>query len=154
MLKNFFLIIAIIFISGCGYQAMHSKNKLADTDFSITEIEFKGDRDINIKIDEKLRSYTKIIKKKTYVLLIKNTYQKETIARDKKGDPTIFEITVSGFVKVMDKKQIKAKIPFIKRFKYNNDKSRFEQKRHEKEIKEALAETISNDIIIKISNIK
>jgi outer membrane lipopolysaccharide assembly protein LptE/RlpB len=154
MLKNFFLIFVIIFLASCGYEAMHSKNKLSDTDFSITEIEFKGERDINIKIEEKLKKYTKIIKKKSYFLLIENTYAKETIARDSKGDPTVFEIKVNVFVTVMNKNNIKAKIPFRKNFKYNNDRSRFEQKRHEKEIKEGLAETISSDIIIKISNLK
>ena len=98
--------------------------------------------------------YTQIIKKKTYVLLIESNYIKETIAKDAKGDPTTFEIRIVSFIKITDQNNIKSKIPFRKNFKYKNDKSRFEQKRYEKEIKESLAETISNDIIVKLSNLK
>ncbi len=144
----------IMFTAGCGFEPMHSKGKLSDTNFSISEIKFEGDRDINIKIEEKLKRYTQIIKKKTYVLLIESNYIKETIAKDAKGDPTTFEIRIVSFIKITDQNNIKSKIPFRKNFKYKNDKSRFEQKRYEKEIKESLAETISNDIIVKLSNLK
>ena len=154
MLKKIFLIILIIFTTGCGFEPMHSKSKLSDTNFSISKIKLEGDRDINIKIEEKLKRYTQIIKKKTYVLLIESNYIKETIAKDAKGDPTIFEIRIVSFVKITDQNNIKSKIPFRKNFKYKNDKSRFEQKRYEKEIKESLAETISNEIIVKLSNLK
>ena len=79
MLKKIFLIILIIFTTGCGFEPMHSKSKLSDTNFSISKIKLEGDRDINIKIEEKLKRYTQIIKKKTYVLLIESNYIKETI---------------------------------------------------------------------------
>ena len=154
MFKNIFLIGIAILLTSCGYEAMHSKNKLSDTNFSITKIKFVGDRDINIKIEEKLKRYTKIQKQKAYDLIVQSIYQKETIAKDGKGDPTIFEIRINGVAQVTDRDNVKAQIPFKKNFKYNNDKSRFEQNRYEKEIKENLAETISNEIILKLSNLK
>ena len=96
MFKNIFLIGIAILLTSCGYEAMHSKNKLSDTNFSITKIKFVGDRDINIKIEEKLKRYTKIQKQKTYDLIVQSIYQKETIAKDGKGDPSIFEIRING----------------------------------------------------------
>lgn len=154
MFKNIFLITITILLTSCGYQAMYSKSKLSDTNFSITQIKFIGDRDINIKIEEKLKRYTKIQKQKTYDLVIESFYLKETIAKDGKGDPAIFEIRISGTAQVIDRDNSKIQIPFKKDFKYNNDKSRFELNRYEKEIKENLAETISNEIILKLSNLK
>ena len=43
-------------------------------------------------------------------------------------------------------------IIFNENFKYNNNKDKFEMKRYEKEIKYNLTETITNNLIIKLSS--
>ena len=49
MPKNYLLIILFIFTTSCGYEAVYSlKNRVINTDFSITEVSLNGDRDFEI----------------------------------------------------------------------------------------------------------
>ena len=54
MLKKTFLLILLLFLHSCGYEAIHSKKNTSNYNFSINEISFVGDREINLKIKEKL----------------------------------------------------------------------------------------------------
>ena len=70
MLKKTLLLTLFLFLSSCGYEPIHSKKNISNYDFSINKISFKGDRDINLKIKEKLNNYTLIRKEKNFSLNI------------------------------------------------------------------------------------
>ena len=63
MQKKIFSFLLLFLLSSCGYEATYSKKNLLNYDFSISEINFTGDREVNIKMEEKLSNY-KINKKK------------------------------------------------------------------------------------------
>ena len=67
MLKKTFTLIVFFFLSSCGYEAIHSKKNSLNYNFSINELSFIGDRDINLKMKEKLNNYT--LNKKIKILL-------------------------------------------------------------------------------------
>jgi len=139
----------------CGYEPLHSKkNRINGDNFSIGQINFIGDRQINIKIKEKLASYTNIKKDKHYTLEIESKSLKTTIAKDVKGDPSIFDLYVKIIVQLRRENNTDAKIIFNENFKYNNNEDKFELKRYEREIKHNLSETITNNLINKLSNYK
>jgi hypothetical protein len=50
MLKKTLTLLILLLLSSCGYKAIHSKQNLVNTDFSISEIAFDGNRDINLNI--------------------------------------------------------------------------------------------------------
>ena len=154
MFKNTILITVLIFTMSCGYEALHSKkNRLKGNNFSINKINFIGDREINIKIKEKLSIYSNDIKDKHYNLDINSESLKTTIGKDVKGDPSIFNLSVKVIVILNQGDDTSKQLIFNENFKYDNNKDKFEIKRYEREIKQNLAETISNSLIDKLSNI-
>ena len=58
MQKKIFKLLLLLFLTSCGYEAMHSKKNTINYNFSISEINFNGDREINQKIKAKLNNYT------------------------------------------------------------------------------------------------
>ena len=49
MFKRILIPILLLFLSSCGYEAIHSKKNFIYYDFSINNLTFIGDRIINIK---------------------------------------------------------------------------------------------------------
>ena len=152
MFKNFTLITLLMFTISCGYEATHSiKNRADRSNISIAEINFTGDREINIKIKEKLSSYSNIKKEKHYSLEISSETLKTTTAKDLKGDPSVFNLSIETIVQFTREDNKNGEFTFNENFKYNNNTDKFELKRYEKEIKRNLAQTISNNLINKLS---
>ncbi len=152
MFKNTFLIFLLILTSSCGYETIHSKNKSFDNKFSITKINFEGERTINIKVKEILNSYILDNKKKNYNLEISSKSIKKTIAKDSKGNPSIFNLEVEVVINIIEKNMSSQKVKFSESYNYDNNNNTFEIKRYEKEIKINLTETITRNLIYKLSN--
>ena len=154
MLKKTFQIIFFLFISGCGYEAIHSKKNAINYDFSISELSFIGDRDVNIKIKQKLNSYTLKQKDKDFTLKITSSSEKIVIAKDISGDPTSFKSTITINVEVLKDDNFRNNLLIVENFNYNNNTNKFDLKRYEKEIKNNLAQTATDKLIFKLSNIR
>tara|TARA_B100000787_G_C16115553_1_gene260145 strand:+ start:410 stop:874 length:465 start_codon:yes stop_codon:yes gene_type:complete len=154
MLKKTFQIIFFLFISGCGYEAIHSKKNAINYDFSISELSFIGDRDVNIKIKQKLNSYTLKQKDKDFTLKITSSSEKIIIAKDISGDPTSFKSTITINVEVLKDDNFRNNLLIVENFNYNNNTNKFDLKRYEKEIKNNLAQTATDKLIFKLSNIR
>ena len=58
MEKKIFTFILLIFLSSCGYEAIYSVKNIKNYDFFISKLSFTGDREINLKIKQKLNNYT------------------------------------------------------------------------------------------------
>ena len=154
MLKRILLLIIFVLTVSCGYQPMLSKQNNFNYNFSIEKLDFKGDKIINLKVKEKLNRYTINKLDKNFVLRIKSTSKKKILAKNLKGDPTNFKNTTTLYVDVLIGNEIKNKLEIKASTNYKNSKNKFDLKKHEKEIKKNLAETITSKLIYKLSNIK
>lgn len=154
MQKKIFLLLFLLFLSSCGYEAIHSKKNLMKYNFSISELIFIGDRNINIKIKEKLNIYMLDEKDKNFELKISSTSEKATTAKNKAGDATSFQSTISLNVDVLMNGDVKNSFIILENFNYNNTSDKFDLKRYEGEIKKNLAETATDKLIFKLSNIQ
>jgi|TARA_B110000037_G_C17073012_1_gene486641 hypothetical protein len=152
MIRNIFFIILLTSTFGCGFEPMHSKGKLMNANFSIKKIDFEGDREINIKIKEKLDNYSIEKKDKDFILKINSNSTKTITAKDSKGDPSVFKLDVKVFVQAKNGNKKETEIIISEDFKYNNINDSFELKRYEKEIKISLTEAIVKNLIFKLSN--
>ena len=153
MFKNSILITLLIFTVSCGYEPLFSKkNLIKNSNFSIDKISFIGDRDVNIIIKQLLVTFSTIKKDKNFTLEIDSKVVKTIIAKDIKGDPSQFNLDIKTIVQLDLEGDPLEKITFNENFKYNNKQDKFEIKRYEREIKQNLAEKISNDIIYKLAN--
>ena len=156
MLKIIFIPIILLFLSSCGYEAIHSKKNTVNYNFSISELTFIGDRNVNIRIKEKLVNYKYGLDKKDkdFVLRISSSAEKVVLAKNAAGDPTSFKSTIIININVMMKETFKSKLQIIESFNYNNNTDKFNLKRYEKEIINNLAESAAEKLIYKLSNIQ
>ena len=154
MLKKIFLLFVLVFLSSCGYEAIYSKKNSVNYDFSISKLNFIGDRDINLKLKEKLNNYTLSKKDKNFTLKIFRKKKKTIAAKDTSGDATSFKNIVTLNLEISMNGTLKNSFMITESFNYNNNSNKFSLKKYEKEIKNNLAETIAKKIIFKLSNIQ
>ena len=152
MLKKTLTLLLLLFLTSCGYQAIHSKKNSINYDFSVSELTFIGERGVNLKIKERLNNYTLNEKDKKFVLIVSSVSEKVILAKDLTGDPTSFKNTVIINVEVLMEGNLKNNLQIIESFNYNNNSNKFDLKKYEKEIKDNLTETAVDKLIFKLSN--
>jgi len=154
MEKRIFTFILLLFLSSCGYEAIHSKKNKENYDFSVSELKFIGDRDVNLKIKERLNNYTLIKKDKDFTLKISSDLEKLILVKNNAGDATNFKTEITVNIDIFNDTEFKSSIVIIESFNYNNNNNKFELKSYEKEIKNNLANTISEKLIFKLSKMQ
>ena len=154
MQKKIFKLLLLLFLTSCGYEAMHSKKNTMNYNFSISEIDFSGDREINQKIKAILNNYTLDKKDKNFILKISSNSKKTTLSKDTQGNATNFEKTIAMNVEVLMNDKFKSSFIIMENFNYNNNSNKFDLRKYEKEIKNNLTETAVDKLIFKLSNIQ
>ena len=148
------ILILLFLLSSCGYEAIHSKKNFINYSFSVSELSFIGDRTVNLKIKEKINNYTQSKKDKDFTLRISSTSEKTILAKNTAGDATSFKNTISINVEVLMSNKIKSNFIILESFNYNNISNKFNLNKYEEKIKNNLAETASDKLIFKLSNIQ
>ena len=154
MFRKQIILLLLLLLSSCGYEAIYSKKNSVNYNFSVSELNFVGDRTVNLKIKEKLNNYAQEKKDKDFILRISSTSEKITLAKNTAGDATSFKNSVSINVEVLMNNKFKSNFIILESFNYNNISNKFNLKKYEEEIKNNLAETASDKLIFKLSNIQ
>ena len=154
MLKKTFILILLLFLTACGYEVTHSKKNSVNYNFSITQLTFIGERGINLKIKQKLKNYTLAKKNKNFILKISSSKEKTVVAKNMSGNPINFKSAIIINVEVLMKGNYNNNLQLVESFNYNNIDNKFDLKRYEREIENNLAETITDKLIFKLSNIQ
>ena len=154
MQKKIFSFLVLFLLSSCGYEATYSKKNLLNYDFSISEINFTGDREVNVKMKERLNNYTINKKNKNFKVDILSITTKTVSAKNISGDATSFKSAVSIKVDLVMNNKLKNNFIISESFNYNNNYNKFNLKTYEKNIKNNLTETITEKLIFRVSNIK
>jgi len=154
MEKKIFTFILLIFLSSCGYEAIYSVKNINNYNFSISKLSFIGDREINLKIKQKLNNYTQETKDINFILIITSKSEKIILVKNAAGDSTNFKIEITVNIDVFNKEKLKSNFIITESFNYDNNSNKFELKNYEKEIKRNLADIITEKLIFKLSNIK
>ena len=154
MFQKQIILLLLLLLSSCGYEAIYSKKNSVNYSFSVSELNFVGDRTVNLKIKEKLNNYAQAKKDKDFILRISSTSEKITLAKNTAGDATSFKNSVSINVEVLMNNKFKSNFIILESFNYNNISNKFNLKKYEEEIKDNLAETASDKLIFKLSNIQ
>ena len=154
MLQKQIIILLLLLLSSCGYEAMYSKKNSINYDFTVSDLSFVGDRAVNLKLNEKLNNYTQDKKEKDFILRISSTSEKIVLSKNTAGDATSFKNSISINVEVLMNNRFKSNFTILESFNYNNISNKFDLKQHEKNIKNNLAEAASDKLIFKLSNIQ
>ena len=154
MLKKIIVPILLLFLSSCGYEAIYSKKNRIDYDFSVSELTFTGDRDVNKKIKQRINNYTLDKKNKNFTLKISSDAEKVILVKDAAGNSTSFKSTLTVKIEIMMNNKFKNNLQIVESFNYNNIDNKFDLKIYEREIRNNLAEIASDKLILKLSNIQ
>ena len=154
MFQKKIILLLLLLLSSCGYEAIYSKKNSSNYIFSVSDLSFVGDKTINLKIKERLNNYAQGKKDKDFILRISSTSEKITLAKNNAGDATSFKNSISINVEVLMNNKFKSNFIILESFNYNNISNKFNLKKYEKEIKNNLAETATDKLIFKLSNIQ
>ena len=155
-IKRIITILSLFLLLSCGYQPLHSKKQIKKNyNFSINNINFSGENEINQDLKNKLKEYLNNKNKEINLNLNLNSIIKKTIAsKDKKGDPKTFSMNIIINLEIFKDQIVKNKKNFKGSFEYSNRVNKFGLKQYEKDIKNNLTTKLSNDIIKYLNLIK
>tara|TARA_B100001540_G_scaffold290062_1_gene286494 strand:+ start:332 stop:787 length:456 start_codon:yes stop_codon:yes gene_type:complete len=142
-IKLIFLLTIFLAFNNCGYVPLFSNNNY---DFSIQNIEIKGDKYLGTKISNKFEIFQNKESNKIFNLEINTNLVKIISSKDTKGNPKTFSIEIVSEVKI-NNNNVKKIFKFNENATYNNSSSKFKLKKNENKIIENLIEKISIDII-------
>jgi hypothetical protein len=139
--KNVIILSLIFFLTNCGFTPIYLKNTNAN--FSIEQINYTGDRELNNFLKTNLDQYkNKKIDNKFYIEA-KSTYKKIVLSKDGAGNVTDYqlEVEVIFLIKPLDKT-----IKITEKKIMNSMDDKFEEARYERTIKQNFASSISNKL--------
>ena len=148
MLQKKIILLPLLLLSSCGYEAIYSKKNSVNYDFTVSDLSFVGDRTVNLKIKEKLNNHTLGKKDKDFILKISSTSEKIILAKNTAGDATSFKNVISINVDVLINDKFKSNFIILESFNYNNITNKFNLKKYEEEIKINLSEATSAKLFL------
>ena len=147
MIKKFTIIIALIILTGCGFAPMHSKKN--NSNFSIEQINFSGERELNNFLKIGLSRY-KSSNDKKFFIDVESEFSKNIITKDKTGKATNYELIANVTFNIESIK----KIEYSEKKIIENLNDNFEQTKKERAVKQIFATSIINKLINQLSIIQ
>lgn len=140
--KNIIVISLIFFLTNCGFSPIYIKN--TNTNFSIENVNYQGDRELNNFLKINLNEYKNEKSNKKIFIEAKSGYEKIILTKNSSADVTNYKLIakVTFLIKSTNKK---INITEEKIISSMDDK--FEETRKERTVKQNFALSISNKLI-------
>ena len=151
MKKLIFVVIALFMLNNCGYTPIYSSK---NNNFYI-DISQKDRSKLNSKIEKNIKKFSNQNTENTIRLEISSNKKINTISKDKKGDPSRFNMTISLTINILNKNnyEINKTKSFTEKFDYNNNSNKFSLKQYEKDIEDNLINKIIERSMIYLSEL-
>ena len=151
MKKLIFVVIALFILNNCGYSPIHSSK---NNKFYI-DVSQKDRSKLNSKIENSIKKFSNQNTENIIRLEISSNKKINTISKDKKGDPSRFNMTISLTINILNKNnyEINKTKSFTEKFDYNNNSNKFSLKQYEKDIEDNLINKVIERSIIYLSEL-
>ena len=143
--KNIINLFLIFFLTNCGFTPIYLTNN--NINFSIEQIEYKGDRDFNNFLKVNLNKYKNENDNKIF-LDVNTIYKKNISSKDSTGKITSYQLEIEAIFIV---KSTNKKIRISEKKIIDSRDDKFEETRYEKSIKQSFAYSISSKLISELS---
>ena len=143
--KNIILISLILFLSHCGYTPIYLQN--TDVNFSIEQVKYTGDREINNFFKTNLNQYKNEKAENKIYIEVKSVYEKIILSKDGTGAVTNYQLEAEVIFLIQPLNKV-IKINEKKIMKSMDDQ--FEEAKYERTIKQGFASSITNKLISKL----
>ena len=140
--KNIITLSLIFFLTNCGFTPIYLKNN--NINFSIEQIEFVGDRDLNNFLKINLERYKSEKNNNKIFLTAETKYEKNILSKDNTGKITSYQLEIEAIFIV---KSTNKKIRLSEKKIIDSRDDKFDEARYEKSIKQSFAYSISNKLV-------
>jgi len=144
--KNIIVISLIIFLNSCGFTPIYLKKN--DIKFSIEQVNYSGDRDLNNFLKINLYQYKNEKIKNKISIDAKSTYKKMILSKDGTGEVTNYQLEAEVIFLI---KSNNKKIKIVEKKNIDAFDDKFEEARYERIIKQNFASSITNKLISKLT---
>ncbi len=143
MIKKNIIIVSLIFVlTNCGFTPIYLKNN--NVNFSIEQVNFTGDRELNNFLKTNLNQYKNKNVDNKISIEARSEYNKTILSKDGTGEVTNYEL-VAEVIFLIKSSNKKIKISEKKIMESMADK--FEETKYEKSIKQSFASSITYKLI-------
>ena len=152
-MKNIILLIILISLSSCsGYKPILTSK---DINFNILDIKVNENDRISNNIKKKLKIYSDQEQKENKISLeINSVKQIYAIAKDSKGNDSVYEMKVITNIDIINLNTDNKKIKFEEKFSFNNQSNKFELEQYKKDIQNDLIDKIVEKLILNLRTTK
>ena len=152
MFKKVLILVFILnFLSSCEYKPIYSSSNKSNYHIIITD--FSGDKKLNKFIIENLRRNNKKNSVEIINIKINSEYSREILAKNTLGSTTDYQArAVTKFE--INKNEIIEELIVDEKFNYQKISDSYEEKSYEQTIKNNLASSISQKLILRLSTTK
>ena len=146
MKKSIILVSIIFLLTQCGFTPIHLKNK--NLNFSIEQISYTGDRELNNFLKTNLDQYkNEKVDNKIYIEA-NSIYKKIILSKDKTGKVTNYQLEAEVIFLI---KPLNKKINITEKKIMDSMDDKFEENRHERSVKQSFASAISEKFLLELT---
>ena len=151
MKKLIFVVTTLFMLNNCGYSPIYSSK---NNNFYI-DISQKNSSKLNSKVENNFQKFSNQNTENIIQLEISSNKTINTISKDKKGDPSRFNMAISLTINILSKNnyEINKTKNFTENFDYHNNSNKFTLKQYEKDIEDNLINKIIERSIIYLSEL-
>ena len=151
MMKNILFVLLFIFLTNCGFEPIYSKKNL---DIKINKIE-KENTLLNNEISNALLNiYSNLSASKILNIKINSKKSVNIKSKNKKGDPSNFELLLKVNLEAVDQSDKKYSQEFSRKINFNNNDDKFQLAKYQLELEKILTKKLIEDINNYLANIQ
>jgi hypothetical protein len=146
MIKKKIAIISLIFfLTNCGFSPIYIKN--TDVNFSIENVIYTGDRDLNDFLRPNLNQYKNDENDNKIYIEANSAYRKIILSKDAAGEVASYQLEAEVLFLI---KPLNEKIKITEKKIMNSMDDKFEEARQERSIKQNFASSITSKLSSKL----
>tara|TARA_Y100000389_G_scaffold113514_1_gene110628 strand:+ start:282 stop:734 length:453 start_codon:yes stop_codon:yes gene_type:complete len=144
--KNIIILSLIIFLTNCGFTPIYLNN--TDINFSIEQVNFTGDRELNNFLKTNLDRYKKEKINNKIFIEANSDYKKIILSKDGAGEVTNYQLKSEVIFLI---KPLNREIKITEKKIMDSMDDKFEEARYERTIKQNFASSISNKLLSELT---
>lgn len=137
-------LLLILFLTGCGYEIIYSKNEQSKLEFK--KIILEGDNTINNQIINSLNIKTNVSSSEELTLI--TDYKIVNTSKNSKGQIITYRSSINTNLIIRNEKKNIINKNFSSEFTYNNQNNKFELTEYQNTIRENLTKELTEKIIL------
>lgn len=143
--KKILSIFVFLFLTSCGFTPIYLNN---NTNFSIEEVDFTGDRQLNNFLKINLNRFKNKESNNKINIKVRSEYEKIILSKDSTGEASNYQIEAKVIFFIS---QSNTKIQITEKKIMESMSDKFEEVKYEKSIKQNFADSITNKLALELS---